>query len=112
MGISGSVRRVENGCEYVAPRISGRRTCVQPGVLAEIGQNAEMVTSRRLITVLRAALPVSPFLAAPAFASNSANQVVYTADPGTPDGFYGVVLADPGARSTRTVLKADVTGGV
>src|SRR3954470_4631983 len=112
MGISGSVRRVGNGCEYVAPRISGRRTCVQPGVLAEIGQNAEMVTSRRLITLACALLPVSALLAAPAFASNSANEVVYTTDPGTQDGFYDVVLADPEARTTRTVLRSDVTAGI
>ena len=48
----------------------------------------------------------------PPQASSTANEVVYTTDPGAQDGFYDVVLADPEARTTRTVLKADATAGV
>jgi hypothetical protein len=51
-------------------------------------------------------------LAAPAAASTTANEIVYTTDPGAQDSFYDVVIADPEARTTRTVLKSDPTAGV
>jgi len=71
-----------------------------------------MPTSRRLAAVACALLPVTGLLAQPAWASSAANEVVYAADTGTQDGFYDVLLADPEARTTKTVLKADVTAGV
>ncbi|MCW2735615.1 hypothetical protein [Nocardioides sp.] len=71
-----------------------------------------MVTSRRLLAVACAVLPVSALLAAPASASTTANEIVYTTDPGAQDQYYDVVLFDPEARTTKIVLKADVTAGI
>lgn len=71
-----------------------------------------MRTPRRVVVLTFAALPMAALLAAPAAASTTANEVVYTTDPGAQDSFYDVVLADPEARTTRTVLKADATAGV
>jgi Tol biopolymer transport system component len=71
-----------------------------------------MHTSRRLFAVACALLPVSALLSSPAFASTTANEVVYTIDPGAQDGIYDVVLVDPEARTSKTVLKGDATGGV
>ena len=71
-----------------------------------------MPTSRRLVATACVLLPLSGLLVAPAWASSSANEVVYAADTGAQDGFYDVLLADPEARTTRTVLKSDVPGGV
>jgi WD40-like Beta Propeller Repeat len=71
-----------------------------------------MRTSRRVVVLTCAALPMAGLLATPASASTTANEIVYTVDPGAQDTFYDVVLADPEARTTRTVLKSDPTGGV
>jgi hypothetical protein len=71
-----------------------------------------MRTSRRVLVLSCAALPMAALLAAPAAASTTANEIVYTVDPGAQDSFYDVVIADPEARTTRTVLKSDPTAGV
>ena len=55
---------------------------------------------------------MAALLSTPAGASTTANEVVYTTDPGAQDSFYDVVLADPEARTTRTVLKSDPAAGV
>ena len=43
---------------------------------------------------------MAALLAAPAAASTTANEIVYTTDPGAQDSFYDVVLADPEARTS------------
>jgi Tol biopolymer transport system component len=83
-----------------------------PAGAATAGQNARMRPSRRALVLTCAALPMAAILATPAEASTTANEIVYTTDPGAQDSFYDVVLADPEARTTRTVLKADPTAGV
>jgi Tol biopolymer transport system component len=86
-----------------------------PAGLPGAGQNARMRLSRRhvaVFAVISTALPMSGVLTSPAFASTTANEVVYTTDSGAQDGVYDVVLADPEARTTRTVLKGDAAGGV
>jgi Tol biopolymer transport system component len=67
---------------------------------------------RRLAVVLCSLAPFAALLVAPAYASSTANEVVYASDPGVQDQFYDIVLADPEARTSTVVLKADVTGGV
>ena len=74
-----------------------------------------MLSSRRLCAVATAAcalLSVSGLIALPASASSSANEVVYAADTGAQNGFYDIVLADPEARTTKTVLTSDAAAGV
>ena len=58
------------------------------------------------IAVLALVAPVA--LAAPAFASGTANEVVYTADDNN-DGIYSVVVRDLESRRVTTVLPADTT---
>jgi Tol biopolymer transport system component len=65
-----------------------------------------MPTARRLVTVVSSLLVVSAGLAAPAYASSTANEVVYAVDTGTQDGFYDIALYDPETHVTRTVLRA------
>jgi Tol biopolymer transport system component len=71
-----------------------------------------MRPSRRALVLSAAALPLAALLVGPAYASTTANEIVYTTDPGAQDSFYDVVIADPEARTTRTVLKSDPTAGV
>jgi hypothetical protein len=71
-----------------------------------------MRTPRRVLAVACAVLPLSGVLAAPAHASTTANEIVYATDPGAQDSFYDIVIADPEARTTRTVLKSDPTAAV
>ncbi|GAC1441921.1 MAG: hypothetical protein NVSMB55_11070 [Mycobacteriales bacterium] len=74
-----------------------------------------MPSSRRACAVAVTAcalLSASGLLAVPASASSSANEVVYAADPGAQDGFYNIVLADPEARTSSTVLTSNAAAGV
>jgi Tol biopolymer transport system component len=69
-----------------------------------------MRLSRRALPVVCALLPLSGVLALPAAASSTANEVVYTAEGS--DGSTSIVLLDPDAHTTRTVLAGNGTGGV
>jgi Tol biopolymer transport system component len=71
-----------------------------------------MPTPRLLVVAACALLPATGLLALPAWASTTANEIVYAADTGAQDGFYDVLLADPEARTTKTVLKADAAAGI
>lgn len=71
-----------------------------------------MLPPRRVAVATCALLSASGLLAVPAWASTTANEIVYAADTGVQDAYYDIVLADPEARTSKTVLKADATAGV
>jgi len=70
------------------------------------------VTASSRFAIVLSALLLAGLLAGPAGASSSANEVVYAADTGAQDGYDDIVLADPEARTSTTVLTADASAAV
>ena len=66
-----------------------------------------MTIPRRALALASALLPLSLTLATPAWASTTANEIVYVADADN-DGVYSLVLQDLETRRVTTLLPADV----
>ena len=69
-----------------------------------------MTSPRRALALASALLPLSLTLATPAWASTTANEIVYVADADN-DGVYSLVLQDLETRRVTTLLPADVNQG-
>jgi hypothetical protein len=69
-----------------------------------------MTAPRRTLALASALLPLSLALATPAWASTTANEIVYVADADN-DGVYSVVLQDLETRRVTTLLPANVNQG-
>ena len=69
-----------------------------------------MTPHRRALALASALLPLSLLLVTPAWASSTANEVVYISDADS-DGVYSVVLQDLETRRVTTLLPADTNAG-
>src|SRR3954468_5108886 len=79
--------------------------------LCSLGRTPSLMTApRRALALVSALLPLSLTLATPAWASTTANEIVYVTDANN-DGVYSLVLQDLETRRVTTLLPADVNQG-
>src|SRR4051795_3296065 len=79
--------------------------------LCSLGRTPSLMTApRRALALASALLPISLTLVAPAWASATANEIVYVTDADN-DGVYSLVLQDLETRRVTTLLPADVNQG-
>src|SRR3954453_3766968 len=79
--------------------------------LCSLGRTPLLMTAhRRALALASALLPISLTLVAPAWASATANEIVYVTDADN-DGVYALVLQDLETRRVTTLLPADVNQG-